>query len=207
MKKAILFLLSLFTLFLSSCNAKEEMGNVKTEAPSINKVKMEGYQKLVYNNRELLSEWGIEEKEAQIRGTRSGNSGSEKFKAIKLCLYPAAVQFAKDLHISNTDIEEMFGKKLSSQEEYEEAILGLMLFATTSQYSVSPQTRGGDFIDCFQEATGIAAGVALVSALGSKVITKATLKLLVKTAARIGGRTLSGVGLALIAAEMAYCMW
>ena len=61
--------------------------------------------------------------------------------------------------------------------------------------------------DCFLEATGIAAGAAIIGGLGKNVMTKSALKSTIKLAAKVGGRTLSGIGLALIAAEVAWCMW
>lgn len=68
-------------------------------------------------------------------------------------------------------------------------------------------TKGGSFKDCFMEATGIAAGVAIVGGLAKGVMTKTMVRAAVNLAVRIGGRAISGAGLALIAAEIAWCMW
>ena len=57
------------------------------------------------------------------------------------------------------------------------------------------------------EATGIGAGVALVAGLSKGVVSKAVVKATLKLVAKVGTRTLSGAGLALMAAEIAWCMW
>ena len=67
--------------------------------------------------------------------------------------------------------------------------------------------RRGSFKDCFIEATGIGAGVALVAGLSKGVVSKAVVKATLKLVAKVGTRTLSGAGLALMAAEIAWCMW
>ena len=76
-----------------------------------------------------------------------------------------------------------------------------MLFVTTTDCSIiddETQTRGGSFKDCFIEATGIGAGVALVAGLSkgvvSKAVVKATLKLVEKRKRRIGGGGVGGGG-------------
>ena len=61
--------------------------------------------------------------------------------------------------------------------------------------------------DCFLEATGIAAGAVIIGHLSKGVVSKKVLKQLIKLTAKIGSRTLNGIGLALIATEMAICLW
>ena len=103
----------------------------------------------------------------------------------------------------------MTGVKIHNNEEYENTLVGLMLFVTTANYSLINNglqaTRGGSFKDCFLEATGIAAGSAVVAGLAEKTVSKAVVKATLKMVSKIGTRTLSGVGLALIAAEITWC--
>ena len=122
---------------------------------------------------------------------------------------PPAQSFVSSLNISYQDINNVIS--LQSQEDYEYAVVGLLILATeldcinTAQANV---TRGGSFLDCFSEATGIAGGVSLVGAMAAGTMTK---KQLLKVLGMIGGKTAlrvsCGVGLALIAAEIAWCMY
>ena len=137
---------------------------------------------------------------------------AECFEALKQNLLPSATQFASELNITKEDLESMTGVGIHDNEkEFENALVGLMLFVTTTDCSIiddETQTRGGSFKDCFIEATGIGAGVALVAGLSKGVVSKkrwwgAPLKVVPKG----GTRTLSGAGLALMAAEIAWCMW
>ena len=81
------------------------------------------------------------------------------------------------------------------------------LHGSLSLFGTSAYARG-DFRDCFEEATGIAAGVALIGALTSATIDKSLVKKLVKEAVKkIGGRALGGIGLAMVVADIAYCMY
>lgn len=69
----------------------------------------------------------------------------------------------------------MTGVGIHDNEEFENALVGLMLFVTTTDCSIiddETQTRGGSFKDCFIEATGIGAGVALVAGLSKGVVSK-----------------------------------
>ena len=72
---------------------------------------------------------------------------------------------------------------------------------------MKPRPEEALFKDCFIEATGIGAGVALVAGLSKGVVSKAVVKATLKLVAKVGTRTLSGAGLALMAAEIAWCMW
>ena len=71
----------------------------------------------------------------------------------------------------------------------------------------SKTTRGGSFKDWFLEATGIAAGAAIVGGLAKGTVSKAVVRASLRMVAKVGTRTLSGVGLALMAAEITWCMW
>lgn len=125
------------------------------------------------------------------------------------CFLPQAFKFCSDLGLTKGDIEAMTGTSIQTQREYEEALIGIMLFSTIANRSLKydTQIRGGSFKDCFLEATGIAAGVAIVTGLAKGVVSKAVVTATLKLAARVGGRTLNGIGLALLTAEITYCMW
>lgn len=61
--------------------------------------------------------------------------------------------------------------------------------------------------DCFLEATGIAAGVAIINLLAEQALTNTLVIQAIKAAVKaIGPRTLGFVGLGLMAAEFIWCM-
>lgn len=62
------------------------------------------------------------------------------------------------------------------------------------------------WVTCALEATGLAAGAAVIGGLGYGTLSEKGKKALLKSVAKIGGRTLSGIGLALVAAEFTWCM-
>jgi len=132
------------------------------------------------------------------------------FAELKARLLPSAVQFADELNISKEEIELITGEKINNKEELEEALIGLMLFVSATDCCIENDetlTRGGSFKDCFLEATGIAAGAAVVGSLSKGVVSKAVVKATLKLVAKVGTRTLNGVGLALMAAEIIWCMY
>lgn len=206
--KLILIVISLSGLIITGCSNNNDPIKVVDESKTINLLK---YEKIVYNNRELLSDWAYAKQEAQERVTRATFiKEAEYFKKLKNNLLPSAYQFASELNITKDDLESMTGVNIHSSEEYENTLVGLMLFITTmdcSRIDDKPQTRGGSFVECFSEATGIAAGVAIVGNLAKRTVSKAVVRAALKMVAKVGTRTLSGVGLALIAAEITYCMW
>ena len=97
---------------------------------------------------------------------------AECFEALKQNLLPSATQFASELNITKEDLESMTGVGIHDNEKFENALVGLMLFVTTTDCSIiddETQTRGGSFKDCFIEATGIGAGVASASFLSPHI--------------------------------------
>lgn len=145
------------------------------------------------------------------KNTRSLDSEVEsRYRELKDKLLPSAIQFAESLNLSLEDVESMTGVEINNNEELEDTFVGLMLFATMTDFSLAndgPQTKGKSFMECFTEATSIAAGAAVVGGLVKGTMSKEAIKAAVKIVAKVGTRTLSGVGLALIAAEIAWCMW
>lgn len=206
--KRITLIISFVCLLMSGCSNNNEPIEVIDETQTID---LAEYENVVYNNRGLLSDWAYAKQESQEVGTRVANMvESEYFAKLKDELLPSASQFATELNITKDDLESMMGVKIYDTEEYENALIGLMLFVTTTDCSIIDDescSRGGSFKDCFIEATGIAAGVAIVGGLAKGTVSKAVVRSTLKMVAKVGTRTLSGVGLALIAAEIAWCMW
>ena len=124
----------------------------------------------------------------------------------------ASKQFFFDRGFNEQDIIEML------DGEHEATLIPIVMEVTKNEsnydlhgslflFGTSAYARG-DFRDCFVEATGIAAGVALIGALGAATIDKTLVMKLVKEAVKkIGGRTLGGIGLAMVVADIAYCMY
>lgn len=193
---------------MTSCSNEAKL----EEPTSENKVvDLSKYKDVVYANRQLLSEWGYAAVDAEEEQTRSAEeAANQSFEELKSNLLPAAIQFVEELDISIEDMESMTEEKIDGEKEYEEAIVGLMLFVTATDCNIAEDetlTRGGSFKDCFIEATGIAAGIVIVGGLTKGAVSKKVVRATLKMVAKVGTRTLSGVGLALIAAEIAWCMY
>lgn len=207
--KRIALIMSLICLIITGCSNNNASNNVVDETKTIN---LANYEKVVYNNRELLSNWAYAKQDAQEKNTRAANIAESKyFDKLKVNLLPSAIQFASDLNITKEDLESMTGVKIYNNEEYENTLVGLMLFVTTTDCSIiddgSNTTRGGSLRDCFLEATGIASGAVIVGGLAKGTVSKAVVRATLRMVAKVGTRTLSGVGMALIAAEITWCMW
>lgn len=115
--------------------------------------------------------------------------------------------FFNSIQFTNEDIKEVFGKDIEFLDKYE--LSGLILFSSCiiHKHKYKNSLRGGSFSDCFQEVTGIAEGIALFSG-GLDLMTKGGVKRAIKFALKkVGSRVIGGLGLALMAAEMAYCMY
>ena len=124
----------------------------------------------------------------------------------------ASKQFFYDRGFNEEDIIEML------DGEHEATLIPIVMEVTENEsnyglqgslflFGTSAYARG-DFRDCFEGATGIAAGVALIGALGAATIDKTLVMKLVKEAVKkIGGRALGGIGLAMVVADIAYCMY
>lgn len=191
------------TLGLIACSHEE----INSEEETDPIVEMEKYETKVISARNLITEFCIETEKKEL-GTRTNITNSQSYLNLKNKLLPTAKEFALELNLSNDNIEDFLDSKIMTLEEQEDALIGILLFAVVTNYSnnLYEKTRAS-FKDCFLEATGIAAGAAIIGGLGKNVMTKSALKSTIKLAAKVGGRTLSGIGLALIAAEVAWCMW
>ena len=186
----------------SSCNSNDVIETEKTNDPQ---VVMKEYESKVFGCSEQIINFCIETGKEDL--TTRATLENQSYYDLKEILLPTANQFAKELALSSKDVEDILGFQILTQDEQEDALIGILLFAVATSYSNSQyeETRAS-FADCFQEATGIAAGVALVGGLATGTMSKAAVKAALKLATKVGTRTLSGVGLALLAAEIIWCM-
>ena len=148
MRKYAIFFVVL-GLSLLGCEHKAEVTRTTAEDPV---VVMSQYNDIVYNNKDLLFEWAYSKKCAQTEKTRALDlNEKENYKKLKAKLLPSAIQFASDLGITKSDIDDMTEVKINSKDEMEGALVGLMLFASMIDRSLidSTQTKGGSFADCF----------------------------------------------------------
>ena len=58
------------------------------------------------------------------------------FEALKQNLLPSATQLASELNITKEDLESMTGVGIHDNEEFENALVRLMLFVTTTDCSI-----------------------------------------------------------------------
>lgn len=151
------------------------------------------------------------------------NVGSENILAayelpvqpIMDALQPAILtskQYFYDRGFSELEIVEML------DGENEETLIPIVMeavyngsdyndFLSLEKFLVNQAIARGEFRSCFESATGLAAGAAVIGALSAQVIDKTLVKKLVKEAVKkIGVRTLGGIGLALIVIDITLCM-
>lgn len=120
---------------------------------------------------------------------------------------PYAYTFIDKCAFSVDDINEMFDVNYMELAEAESEVVSFALFMYALGSNFELETRSGDVVDCFLEATGIAAGIAAVGAMGAATIGKEATKKLVKVVLKkVGTRLIGGIGLALTAGEMIYCI-
>lgn len=112
-----------------------------------------------------------------------------------------------ELDLNENDIIEIFGKQKKLVEIDQTEVLYVAFFVTSMNSMLDNlKSDNSSARDCFLEATGIAAGAAIIGSLTGKTVGKAAVKAAIKAAAKIGGRALGGIGLALVVAEFSYCM-
>ena len=199
--KKLFVLFGVLSLMLFSCNSDFNDTAENTT------VKMDKYNKIARDSKILIDEFWIANENNKTRSITVNNTNKNLLRT----LLPIAKEFVNNINISHTDLESA-GIHVNTEVEYENAIVSVLLLASELDYVNAGHnmisTRGGRFVDCFQEATGIAAGAALIGGLAAGTMSK---KVILTLVARIGGKTFlratSGFGLALIAAEIAYCMY
>jgi len=78
---------------------------------------------------------------------------------------------------------------------------------TTFMFNQAQAQTDNKTVNCFLEATGVSAGIAIVGAFTGAALTKTKLLAAVKKMAKVvGKRTLGVVGLAIIVGEFTWCM-
>jgi hypothetical protein len=123
-----------------------------------------------------------------------------------------SLELLSDYGFNDTDYEEVFGSSNKEELKKEIASAGLMLYRlqtlTSNSEAKNLFAKGGtpDAVNCFLEATGIAAGVALVGALTAQAGGKAVKKAFKVALKKVGSRLAGGIGLFLMAAEFTWCM-
>lgn len=122
-------------------------------------------------------------------------------------LYEPSLELLTDFGFIESDYVEMFGVSSGPEIDAEIAGLAIMLYALQEVEAGSAGDPAKPMaVECFLEATGIAAGVALVAALSGQAGGKAVRKAFMKALKKMGVRVASGFGLILIAAEFTWCM-
>lgn len=120
-------------------------------------------------------------------------------------LKEASIDLFYSLEFSNEDFYDIF--ETDNAEQLERQLIGASLLL----YSFQPEFLNNNYnpplaVSCFIETTGIAAGIAIIGALSGNLGGKALKKAFTDLVKKVGIRTLSGIGLALMAAEFAWCM-
>lgn len=186
----------------SSCKNDDVVESPKTDDPQVS---MEEYESKVFGFSEQIINFCVETKKSDL--TTRAALENQSYQDLKKNLLPTANQFVKELGLSSQELESILGHQILTQNEQEDALVGILLFAVaTNSSNIHNEGTRASAVECFQEATGIAAGVAIVGGLAKGVISKKILMATIELAAKVGGRTLSGIGLALIAGEMIWCM-
>ncbi|MDE5923113.1 MAG: hypothetical protein K2G79_06450 [Muribaculum sp.] len=217
MKSIHFIFLALFAFIAISCDKKEELQQSSNVADI--EVEITPYTNEVRTHLNALSQWKTK---TEINSSRSSDGVitvndqtaiNASFHEVKQELLPIAQEFSSDLALSSEDYLEMYDVTYLTEEELEDAMVAALLFATTTDECIFELDDNGCMItrqhisDCFLEATGIAAGAVIIGHLSKGVVSKKILIQLIKLTAKIGSRTLNGIGLALIATEMAICLW
>ena len=123
-----------------------------------------------------------------------------------------SLELLTDYGFNDADYEEVFGSSDKEELKKEIASAGLMLYRLQT-LTDNPEAKNlfakgdaPDAVNCFLEATGIAAGVALVGALTAQAGGKAVKKAFKTALKKVGSRLAGGIGLFLMAAEFTWCM-
>ena len=131
---------------------------------------------------------------------------------------PHSLSMLRDYGFSNLDLAEML--EISEREAQDINTTNIYSLSRDMQLrivfaghkvfiaeSLRATANSNQVVDCFLEATGIAAGVAIIGALGNQALSRTAVIGVIKQAAtKIGTRTLGFIGLGLMAAEFIWCM-
>ena len=168
------------------------------------------FEKHYNKNISEIMEWGS--KQSNTIDQRSSVNHSSELISSDLIneLREPSLDLLKDYGFTNDDFVEMFGSSEVSEIQDELVGSAIMIFNLqignyeNSRSQVARETP--EAVDCFLEATGVAAGIALVGALTGELGGKALKQAFKKAVKKIGSRFLGGVGLFLMAAEFTWCM-
>lgn len=123
-----------------------------------------------------------------------------------------SVELLNDYGFNDADYKEVFGNNDKEKLKNEIASAALMLYrlqtltANAENNNLFAKTDTPDAVNCFLEATGIAAGIGLVGALTANAGGKSVKKAFKAVLKKVGSRLAGGIGLFLMAAEFTWCM-
>jgi len=207
MKKYLFIYLFIASLvLLNACQRQSEVivQEENVEYSTAVKSAFSVMEKAVSANRNLVGSFIVNSL------TKGGNSDDAIAYADELCsgLYSESLFLLEALEFNKEDVYELFGenREIDQLSDYDICGLALFSYSLIKRNGIENIQTKSDVVDCFLEATGIAAGVAVVGALSGQMIGKAAVKTVLKAVAKIGGKTLGGIGLALMAAEFTWCM-
>lgn len=210
-------------LTMASCS-KEQTQKANSEIQNL-ETTQNGQPDCVYNatNELRALHSAIRENQDLIRGirptlkTRSQSSDNTQtvdtaaVVALAESLYIESYDLLQKLEITSEDIELVYGKGVNVEELSHIDAVGLALFLDMSfRTTAGMRTRSisrGDIIDCALQAAGVVEIGELIDGLAGKAISRAAIKAALKVGLKAGGRVLGGIGLAIMAAEFAYCLY
>lgn len=164
----------------------------------------------IRNNQELLRSI---RPAVKTRSETNGAQNVDTAAVVSLAenLYESSFDLLQKLELTHEDLQLIYGKNLAVDELSKVDAVGLALFLDmTFRTTAGVRTRsisGKDIIGCALEAAGIVEIGILVDELAGKAISRAAIKAALKVGLKAGGRVLGGVGLAIMAAEFAYCLY
>lgn len=167
-------------------------------------VEMPTYNQEVSSNKNTITDFCIKNEE-----TSTTIQEDEAFKATFL---PTAKKFVDKLGITYADINAEI--PLYSQSDYEYAIIGLLLFASSIDKAKTIEVGGimpasFGILECMAMVSGVNDFVQLVGSVSKGQMSRTAIIRCLRIVARLGGKTAlryaSGIGLALMAAEVIDC--
>lgn len=209
-RKPCLAIFSASLILFVSCTDDSEILNEESSISIEPSVALKKFENSLIEIQPLLREFENQSK-LNIKSNTELNSDPLANEILNKLSEPS-LELLSDYGFNNDDFKEMFGNNDASKIKNEIAGAGLLLFRLqtlserNSSVNLSAKYVAPDAVNCFLEATGIAAGVALIGALTGEVGGKALKKAFIKAVKRIGSRTLGGIGLVLMAAEFTWCM-
>lgn len=224
-KSSLVSILALMFLF-ASCDqgaitsSNEKNDQVEPEVALINLGNSFNEIEPMFQNLTETVRLNRGENSKQIRKSLSNNQIGDVNKMLNHLSNPA-LTFFNSLGFTDNDYKEAFGSADKSEigkkaAGYALLILKLRACAEKNPAPLNKSLNYGTMsgaeedtpkvVTCALEATGLAAGATIIGGLAYGTLGKNGKKAVLKAVAKIGGRTLSGIGLALVAAEFTWCM-